>query len=314
MCEHDSELRKMLESAEINIAPGRERLAAVRERTLALTQQPQTNTRLRRGTWIAALVVLGISTVGLAATETGRALIRRLFVPVEESHKTEWVAPDGELWSRSRGGEAFTPEEEKQVADEFSEIYQIQQEGGGRLIGLMENASPFGGTMTIYMIEYTLSNGEINRVGSGGPTGKQAENMRLDEITKLRDSGAGEIVSEEPSSTGMGRYVIRFTLSDGETIDLTTAYPPSTREERTRIFAEMWQLKQQRRFNVLNPWHTPEAPEEGVWGILQYTLSDGRTVGTVEHLPAELISEDGQFVVLPGSDERIAIGSGNNGP
>jgi hypothetical protein len=314
MCEHDPELKDMLESAEINIAPGQERLAAVRERTLALTQQSHKKIRLRRVTWIAALIVLGVSTVGLAATETGRELIRHLFIPVSESHQTKWISPDGDAWTRTRNDEPFSPEEKQQVADEFSEIHQIKEAGGGRLTGLMDNPSPFGGSMVVYMIEYTLSSGEITRVGSGPPSGKQAENMRINEIMKLRDSGAGEILSERPSPSGMGLYVIRFTLSDGETIDLTTTYPPSTREERDKIFAEMWQLKQQRRFNVLNPWHTSDAPEEGVWGILQYTLSDGRIVGTVERLPDELISEDGQFVVLPGSDERIVIGSRNDSP
>jgi len=57
-----------------------------------------------------------------------------------------------------------------------------------------------------------------------------------------------------------------------------------------------------------------EAPEQGVWGILRYTLADGRAVGTFEQLPADVISADGMYVVLPGSDKPIEIQTRGGGP
>jgi glycerol-3-phosphate dehydrogenase len=151
---------------------------------------------------------------------------------------------------------------------------------------------------------YTLANGQTTRVGSGDLSAPQRANMRIDEILRLRDAGAGEIVSQAESPLGLGRYTIRFTLSDGETVDLHTQYPPSTRRQREAIFAETRDLKTKGRFTV----HKPQVvPGSGVWGILQYTLADGRAVSHYEQVPTDLITSDGRHIVTPGTGELVEI-------
>ena len=276
MCPNDSRWQKMLDAAEMDVAPSQDHLEAVRGQLGGLAVRATKRRRIRSHARLGVLTALCVSGVGLAATESGRALVRSLFVPIGESHVTQWTAPDGTVWSQMRNSQPYTPEEAQEVIKLHEEIDAIKQAGGGRLVGLLENAGMFGGGMTVYQIEYTLSTGETQRVGSGQPTEKQAENMALDEIRELRDAGAGEIIDEQPSELGMGRYVIRFTLSDGRIVDLTTVYPPSTRDQCRRMFAEMWQLKTAGQFEVLDPYRVPEVPEQGVWGILRYTLADGR--------------------------------------
>jgi hypothetical protein len=260
---------------------------------------------------VAALVGIGVAGIGLATTETGRSILHWIMTPIQEQQATEWEAPDGTLWLHSTSGrtEPYSPEEEEAAAKDFVEYHAIQQAGGGRLVGLIEAPGFVDDetSHTIYRIVYTLTNGETHRVGSGRPTGRQAENMRIDEIMELRDAGLGEIVEEGAFPIGLGRYTIRFTLSDGETIDLQTMFPPSTREEREHIFAEMGRLKAQLHFTVLDPYVYPENPERGVWGLLRYTLADGRTVGATERVPSEAISEDGTHVVLPDLKAPVAI-------
>jgi len=288
-------------------------VARVRQHALdaALGAQAASRVRWVRTASVAAVAMLGGLGVGLAATQTGRDWIRSLFVPVEETHVAEWTSPDGGTWTRERHGVGpFSAEEKQALADTYAEVYRIKQAGGGRLVGLIENPSPFGGAMTTYLIEYTLSNGGALRIGSGRPQGKQAKNMRIDEIERLRDAGAGQIIRQEPSEMGMGNYLIRFTLSDGQTVDLHALYPPSTREERERMFAEMRDLRVQRHFEVLRAWRAVEEPKWGVFGILRYTLSDGRVVGTTELIPPDLVSDDGRFVVLPETGERTIISAG----
>jgi hypothetical protein len=310
MYENDSELRDLLDATEMDAQPDPARVQAVRDRMMNIASRTGRRSHGRRNVLVAALVVLGVSGIGLAATETGRDFIRWIFTPVEEIQTTKWVSPDGSVWSHSRTGrsEPFSPEETEAITRTFAENYEIQEAGGGRLIGLMEGPG-FDGAIshTTYSIEYTQSDGQKNQVGSGRPTGKQAENMRIDEIMRLRDAGTGEIIEERPSRIGLGRYTIRFTLSDGEMIDLETFHPPSTREQREQIFAEMHELKTQLRFTVENPHVYPGDPTGGVWGLLRYTLCDGRTVGAVERVPPEAISEDGLYVVLPDWESPIAI-------
>ena len=309
MCDNDPEMRHLVESAAMSTKPDPKRTEIVRRKTLAIAGRAANAPRRRHTGLIAALVVLGVSGIGLAASETGRNFIRWIFTPVEELHSTEWVSPDGDVWSQTTTGrsEPYSPQEQEEVARKFAENYQSKQAGEGRLVGLIESPGWTGVSETTYRIEYTQSNGEKSTVGSGRPAGKQAENMRIDEIMRLRDAGAGEIVDQGPFPIGLGKYTIRFTLSDGQTVDLETFYPPGTRDEREQIFAEMRELKAALRFAVRSAYVYLANPETGVWGTLQYTLADGRVVGAAEQLPPEVISEDGTQVVIPGAEEPIAI-------
>ena len=311
MYENDNELGNLLDSTELESAPDPARMQAVRQRALHLADRSAARGPRVRTSLVAVLVLIGITGVGLATTETGRRILRWVTTPIQEEAFTTWEAPDGTTWSRTQTGrsEPYSDEEKEQVADEFAECNAIQEAGGGRLAGLIEGPGFLPGmpSHTVYMIEYELSNGQTNTVGSGQPSALQAENMRLDEILELRNAGEGEIISEQPAPIGMGRYTIRFTLSDGETVDLQTVFPPSTKEEREAIFAEMQELKQQLRFKVIDPYVDPENHLVGVWGLLQYTLADGRTVGSASQVPPEAISEDGTQVILPELKEPIAI-------
>lgn len=290
--------------------PDPERTETVRRKTLAIAGRAASAPRRRHTGLIAAVVVLGVSAIGLAATETGRNLIRRIFTPIEKIDATRWEASDGTVYTQSRvSGGPYTAEEEQAVADLFQEIHDLQDAGEGRLVALAERAGH-----TTFFVDYELSDGSTDRLGQNRPTGKQAENMRIDEIMKLRDAGAGELVSEMPSEIGLGQYTIRFTLSDGQTVDLTANYPPGPREQREAIFAETEELRSQLRFAVLSPHINPQNAEAGVWGVLRYELADGRTVGLVQRVPDEAISEDGRFVVLPDLDEPVAIMGASNTP
>ncbi|MBN2561413.1 MAG: hypothetical protein JXQ75_10835 [Phycisphaerae bacterium] len=307
MNENDSDLKDLLDSTEVDATPDPVRAHAVRQRMMSIAGRARTRRpRIRTGP-VAALVVIGAAGIGLAATETGRSILRWIVIPIQKGQVIKWEAPDGGVWafSESDRSEPYSVEEEEAAAKEFAEYNAIQQAGGGRVTGLIEGPGFSDGetSHTTYQILYTLSSGETREVGGSRPTGKQAENMRIDEIMRLRDAGAGEIVEERPFPIGLGSYVIRFTLSDGETIDLRTGFPPSTREERARIFAEMRKLKEQLRFTVLNP----RADAWGVWGLLRYRLADGRVVGATERVPPEAISEDGTHVVLPDLEAPIAI-------
>jgi hypothetical protein len=48
-------------------------------------------------------------------------------------------------------------------------------------------------------------------------------------------------------------------------------------------------------------------PGSGVWGILRYTLADGRTVNHYEQVPTDLITSDGRHIVMPGTGELVEI-------
>ncbi len=222
-----------------------------------------------------------------------------------------WRAPKGEVWTQVQTGREgpISPEEQEAVAEKFAEQYDSKQAGDGRLVGLIESPGFAGISHTIYLIEYTLSTGEKDIVGSGAPTGPQAENMRLDEIMQLRDAGEGEILRHDPLPIGMGKYTLRLTLSDGVIVELETYFPPSTRAEREAIFAEMRTLKAAHRFKVLSAMFDPANALAGVWGLLQYELADGRVVGATEQIPAELVSEDGTQVVMPDVVAPIPIES-----
>ena len=317
MHDDDSELKNMLNSTELDGLPDPARMQAVRQEMMNIASRGGRPRRFHTAP-IVALIVVGICAISLAATQTGRDFIRWIFTPIAEEPVVTWEAPDGDVWSRTTTGrsEPYTPEEEDQATTEMSELHEIQQDGGGRLVGLSEGPGFVEGmtSSTTYMIEYTLDSGATISVGSSRPTGKQAENMRIDEIMNLRDAGAGEIISEQPFEIGLGYYTVRLTLSDGQTVDLQTFYPPSTLEERERIFAEIGELKKQLRFAVQNPFVDQADPQAGVWGLLLYTLADGRTVGATGPVPQEAISKDGTHVVLPDLEAPIAIQGASAGP
>jgi hypothetical protein len=293
-------MRAVLESAQMDSQLDPARMDAVRQRMVGIaTAQPGRARRYRR-VWVPALALFSLCGIGLAATETGRQFVRSIFTPVETFHSVEWEAPDGGTWMRSRNSGEFSPEEEKQTAEQFGEIFQIKQAGGGQLVGLMEGPDyGWRGTEPGYLIAYTLSNGEVDTVGGGQLTEKQAANMRIDEIMQLRDSGAGEIIDYRDLPIGLGHHTIRFTLPDGQTVDLTAWYPPSTRAERDAIFDETRELKDQLRFTVDDAFGYDLHPGHGTWGLLRYALADGRVVGIIEQIPEKVVSPDGTQVEMP---------------
>ncbi|UCC29840.1 MAG: hypothetical protein JSU86_16745 [Phycisphaerales bacterium] len=216
-----------------------------------------------------------------------------------------WTSPDGSQYTLSGGPGPDSPEEREAVVDTFREIHSIKQAGGGRLVGLREGPGWSGElSRTSYDVEYTLASGETMNMGEGALSSAQKATVRVDEIQRLRDNGAGEIISQSESDVGLGRFTIRFTLPDGQTVDLQTSYPPGTRQERTAIFAETRELRAQRRFTVSNARGDPES---GVWGVFLYTLSDGRAVGHRERVPSDMISSDGAHIVIPGTGETIEL-------
>lgn len=311
MCHDDADLRAVLESGELDGQVDPVRIDAVRDRMMIIASSHPGRRRRYRQAWVTVSVLFGLCGIGLAATETGRAFVRSIFTPVDTHHAVEWDAPDGGTWIQSRDAGPFSPEEEKQTAEEFNEIFEIQQAGGGRLVGLMEGPDyGWGGSEPGYRVAYTLSNGEVETVGGGELTEKQMVNMRVDEIMELREGGAGEVIEHRDLPIGMGLYTIRFTLSDGQSVDLTAWYPPGTQAEREAIFTETRELKIQLHFTVDKAFGYEKYPEQGTWGLLRYTLADGRTVGIIERIPDELVSEDGTQVEMPDvSESGTAAGS-----
>lgn len=189
-------------------------------------------------------------------------------------------------------------------ADQSQQFAQVGP-GGGRLVGLIERPGFTGEfSATTFQVKYTFDEGETMTVGEGDLSGAQRTNMRFDEIQRLRNTGAGEVISQAESSQGLGRYTIWFAFSDGETVELQTVYPPGTRQEREAIFAEIRELKSQRRFSVKE---ARVVPGSGVWGRLVYSLTDGRSVAHFEQVPTDLITSDGRRIVKPAKGEVIDI-------
>jgi len=306
---YESELEKELVSIEMDARPDPHCVQALREQMMDIASRVAAHPHRGRNRVSVLLVVIAVSGLAVAGTKTGRSFVQWVFTPIGQVQSTQWVAPSGELWSQTQTGrsEPFSPEEEEVVARKFAENSASKQAGEGRLVGLIENPGFMGTSLTIYQIEYTQSNGAKNIVGSGRPVGLQAENLRIDEIMQLRDAGAGRVIEHYPFLIGMGKYTIRLTLSDGATVDLQTFFPPSTSDERERIFEEMRELKASLRFTVLDAHWDSANPMMGVWGNLRYELADGRIVGATEQLPLEVISEDGTQVVMPDQESAIPI-------
>ena len=216
-----------------------------------------------------------------------------------------WTAPDGSLFLSVGGDEPASPDERQETVDRYREVHAIKEAGGGQLVGLLEGPGWDGELSTIsFQVMYTLEDGQTTRVGEGDLSAAQKANMQIDEILRIRDEGAGEIIAQSESPLGLGGFTIRFTLADGETVDLHTLYPPSTRRQREAIFVETRELRTKRRFTV----HEPQVlPGSGVWGILHYTLDDGRAVSHYEQVPTDLITSDGRHIVTPGTGELVEI-------
>jgi len=340
MSGEDADFRCMLESASIRLEPDPDRVRAAHDRMMRIAQGPRRR-RGRRTVVVAGLIVVGVSAVGLGGTQAGRKLLRSVFTPVKRMYVVGWHGPI-ESSVTTRPGRPAAPEDAKPipaqspdanstgqyvgtvfgavfaVGDEppstgaadstmqgMHETDQIARAGGGRLIGLTESPGMFG-----YVVEYPLSNGQVHSVGSNFLYPKQRVNMRSDEIVQLRNAGAGLIISQEKLRIGLGKFVIRFSLSDGKTVDLQTQYPPITAKALEAIFAETRALKTSHRFTVVEAYAGPRAPDAAsheVHGILRYHLADGRTVGIMEGVPPVLISSDGKWVVMRESQERVEI-------
>jgi len=216
-------------------------------------------------------------------------------VAVAESEATK----DGS--GQAKNGGHQTKNGWSNVAPEDAEAESMMEAGGGRLIGMHEGPSIVDGSSsqsTSFKVEFTLANGRIVYLGEGRLSEKQRANMRWDEISALRDAGAGQLISQEPFHLGLGKYMVRFTLSDGQTIDLIVNYPPGTRQDREKIFAETRALKKQLQFKVMRLPAASEGPASGITGgVLQYTLADGRIVGIIDMVPKDAIGPDGKLTV-----------------
>lgn len=303
-----AELGGMIASGPSIVDQAAKRIA---ENSVAPRPRAHWSTRYR-SVALAMCLLVCVGAVGLAATETGHNLIRWILTPVEKLHTVKWQGPvtttteNGKTVTQSIGAsvssnrpEPFSDDEAKKIRAQMQEVHEIATTGGGRLAGLIEGLGPDGKYFVVYRIEYMLSNGEVQKVSSIPYPGKQAENMRVDGIMQLRDSGAGEVISFKDLPIGLGQYTIRFTLSDGQTVDLETYYPPGTRQEREAIFAETRQLKQQKQFSVYNAF---AGPGGRVAAVLRYKLADGRTVGMTElDIPADWVSPDGKYLITPES-------------
>ena len=294
MCQDEHEIKTLLESAKMNVSPNNHRADAVREHTLDLAGQQAGRRHRRIGILVAASVVLCVSGIGIAATDTGRQFVRWIFLPISSPPTVEWENEEGDklVYSRNSGQE-FTEGEQQAALDELQELDALKKAGAGRLVGIFESPD-----VTTHLVEFSLSDGSRTMMGQERPAGVQAERMRIDEIEQLLAEGAGKIIQHREAAAGMGLYTIRFTLSDGKTVDIMTNYPPGPRSERDAIFAETRQLRANLDFEVINP-----ASNNGsVWATLQYTLADGRKVCIAEAVPSEIISDDGTQIILPRTD------------
>jgi hypothetical protein len=289
----ESELAQALRSAEMTMDPDPANIAAVRQRMETIALRRNVHRRRARVAWIVGLLLCGAGGATVAATEAGREFIRSLFTTVTPRHEMTVTTPDATTWSRGGSTEPYTPAQKRVAVAQFNEIAALSQAGLGELVGLME-----GPEDTVYQVRYALADGSFVTVATGELSELQALMIRIDEVARLRDAGAGDVIVESSSPIGLGFYVIRFQLSDGM-IDLETYYPPAPRSERDAIFAETRRLKAELQFTVDQASINVENPEEGIFGTLRYTLADRRTVGIVERVPAEVISADGTRVVVP---------------
>jgi hypothetical protein len=304
MFDKEQELGHVLESAALPAGPSPERAQAVHQRVRELLRASGRRPRRWPIAVAAGVCVVGAAALGAAGTQAGRDMLRRMFTKIEPLHMVSVTPDESSQLSLARSGAPFTQEEADAAKAQLEEVAAIKKSGGGRLTGILEGPGlpQLRGSERMritYLIEYTLGSGTKISVGDGGPNPAQRENMRLDEIERLRDGGAGETLSEKEFPIGLGLFTLRFTLSDGQTVDISTNYPPGTRAEREAIFDEVAQLKQARQFTVLTAERLPNGQ---VYGTLRYTLADGRTVGIVGEVPPDVISADGDYISTGASE------------
>ncbi len=303
MNKDNEELGRMLEAAEMAEDARPAGVQSAHDRFMRTVSSGRRRVALPRST-AAAVIVLGLTAAGLAGTQAGRDWIRSLFTPIQPAHAVFGEHGDDTAWVVQRLGPDAGPFSDQEVADveaEMKEAEALKQAGEGRLVGLLEmpamhgdvDAERFG---VAYLIEYTLNDGKTTTVSDDCPSPAQRVRMRLAEIMQQRDAGEGEVISAADFPMGLGKYVIRYTLDDGQTVDLEDFYPPAPRADREAIFEEVSRLREARQFVVLSANRDAKGP---VSGVLQYTLSDGRVVGAVDTIPADVISEDGENVVNP---------------
>jgi hypothetical protein len=308
MSTFDGDLEQSLASAAFTTQPSPQHAQAVHSQMLELARRSGPSRRhVFRSVAIGA-VITALAGAGLGATEAGRNLVRRLLMHIEPAYEVAGTDADGSSWVSIRiGSGPFSPAEAAAEKTQMDEVDALKQAGSGRLVKLLEGP-PFDGlpaTMsTTFVIEYQLSSGETLSVGDSSPSPAQRPRMRLDEVIALRDAGADEVVSQSEGGLGLGQYTVRFTLSDGQTVELETWYPPGPRIEREALFAETRALKRDRQFVALDAVRRPDG---GVFGRLCYTLADGRMPVIAEEIPADVITPDGQYVTTQASDVPVAI-------
>ncbi len=296
MRREDDELQSILEPARMSTETNVDHMQAVRQRMLHQARASLAHPHRTAVRWtIGLLVVVAVSAGGLAATRTGRDLIGWVFTPVSGNRVN-----DGKPSDSSEESNASGTKQGEGVQSWKDEIDAIRETGGGRLRGLTEipKILDFTSYIIVYWIDYELSDGSLHTI-QDHPSDRQAKNMRLAEILELRNAGAGQVVAYDPEDIGMGRYIIRFELSDGSTVDVETKYPPGTLAERKAIFAEARELYHRGEFAVLR---ADSDTELGVTGTLRITLADGRTVCLRGIVPSDMLTPDGQQAMSPSSE------------
>ncbi len=298
MRHQDDELQSILEPARMSTETNVDHMQAVRQRMLHQARASLAHPHRAAVHWtVALLAVVAVSAGGLAATQTGRDLIGWVFTPVRGAPVNDGKPSDSKEELNASGTEQV-----EEIQDWQAEIDAIRKAGGGHLRGLTELPNILDFTMEyiiLYWIDYELSDGSLRTI-QDDPSERQAKNMRLAEILELRNAGAGQLVTHNPEPIGMGRYIIRFELSDGSTVNVETKYPPGTLAERKAIFAEAQELHNRREFVVLGrPYYSAEC--DSVIGKLRFTLADGRTVCLGGVVPPDRLTPDRQYAMSPSS-------------
>ena len=87
MYRDESEFQEALDSAEMNVAPDPAHVGAVEQRMAVLTRGRITARRRTRNACLVALLLCVVCGTTLAATETGRSLVRWILTPVLPRHE-----------------------------------------------------------------------------------------------------------------------------------------------------------------------------------------------------------------------------------
>jgi hypothetical protein len=237
--------------------------------------------------------------------QSGHELVGYQFIPVDSEYTVQVATSDGWVMSFGRMGQPCTAAEAEAVRADLERIDKLRRVGEGRLVRLLEGRGPTGTDVRVlYEVAYALRDDEALIITHDALSAEQAQYMQIEELLARYNAGEGKVVSYRDHPMGLGFYRIHFALTDGHAVELETMFPPGLRKEREAIMAETWELRARGRFVV----HNPSADSDGsAYGLLQYTLKDGRTVGLVEELPPELLSADGQYLMLPDLERPIEL-------